>query len=400
MTATPCSARVATAARRVRPQRVGERDPADELRAFGNADDRLTFALRIGGRAGVEQRDPRPGEERRRAQPDRLQPILAGDAAAGVDAHGGDRQRCQLQRLRARDDRAGERVRCALLQRQREEQQFVNRETKLGIGRHDGRHARGQRPGLVDDERVDLLCTFERRGVADEDARRAPLPTPTISAVGVARPSAHGHAITSTAVARISASPQSPSASPLPTSVIAATTSTAGTNQAAHGVGHALHRRLRSLRGGDLADDAGEQRRLSDGRRLAAQRSLFVDRPGEHADRRAAFATGWLSPVSIDSLTADSPLSTRPSTGTLAPARTTKTSPARTCESGTSFTSPSRSRSTVGGRSASRCADRVGGPRLRPTLEQLAEQHERDHHGRRFEVHVLARRAERATRRR
>ena len=60
----------------------------------------------------------------------------------------------------------------------------------------------------------------------------APLPTPTISAVGVARPSAHGHAITSTAVARISASPQSPSARPLPTSVTAAMTSTAGTNHA------------------------------------------------------------------------------------------------------------------------------------------------------------------------
>src|SRR5512143_1261984 len=66
------------------------------------------------------------------------------------------------------------------------------------------------------------------------------------------------------------------------------------------------------------------------------------------------FGTGWLSPVSIDSLTADSPLSTRPSTGTVAPARTMNTSPACTCESGTSLTSPSRSRSTVGGCSESR----------------------------------------------
>ncbi len=47
----------------------------------------------------------------------------------------------------------------------------------------------------------------------------APRPTPTMSAVGVASPSAHGQAITSTAVARISAAAQSSSSRPLATSV-------------------------------------------------------------------------------------------------------------------------------------------------------------------------------------
>ena len=49
-----------------------------------------------------------------------------------------------------------------------------------------------------------------------------------------------------------------------------------------HAVGKPLHRRLRSLRRGYLPDDRREQRRRADGRCRAAQRARFVDRTGEH----------------------------------------------------------------------------------------------------------------------
>ena len=73
----------------------------------------------------------------------------------------------------------------------------------------DGSQARlalGQRAGLVDDERVDLLQQLERLGVRDEHAggaRRGPVPT--MIDIGVARPSAHGQAMISTATALTSA---------------------------------------------------------------------------------------------------------------------------------------------------------------------------------------------------
>ena len=61
---------------------------------------------------------------------------------------------------------------------------------------------------------------------------RAAAPVPTIIAVGVARPSAHGHAITRTATAFSSPICQSPVAQPQPSNVINATANTTGTNRA------------------------------------------------------------------------------------------------------------------------------------------------------------------------
>ena len=58
----------------------------------------------------------------------------------------------------------------------------------------------------------------------------AALPVPTIIAVGVASPSAHGHAITSTLTAEINAWRKSPPNTICPTKVAAAITRTLGTN--------------------------------------------------------------------------------------------------------------------------------------------------------------------------
>ncbi len=71
--------------------------------------------------------------------------------------------------------------------------------------------------------------------------------------------------------------------------------------------------------------------------------------------------TGSLSPVSIASSTVDSPDCTRPSTGTVSPARTTKTSPTRTAAIGTSTSCPSRRHHAVAGcsRRRSRIAEAV-----------------------------------------
>ena len=83
-------------------------------------------------------------------------------------------------------------------------------EYRLGLkpaGRHDGCDrglALRQRAGLVDDERVDLLHALQRLGILDQDAACAPRPTPTMIDMGVARPSAHGHAMISTATAATS----------------------------------------------------------------------------------------------------------------------------------------------------------------------------------------------------
>ena len=64
------------------------------------------------------------------------------------------------------------------------------------------RLALGERAGLVDDQRVDLLQDLQRLGVLDR-ARPpcAPRPVPTMIDIGVARPSAHGQAMISTATA-------------------------------------------------------------------------------------------------------------------------------------------------------------------------------------------------------
>ncbi len=77
--------------------------------------------------------------------------------------------------LRLADDGLGQRVFGRLLDRGGDAQHLVLGEA---LGRHDGGDggtALGERAGLVDDERVDLLKPLQRRGIADQHAgRRAP----------------------------------------------------------------------------------------------------------------------------------------------------------------------------------------------------------------------------------
>ena len=218
----------------------------------------------------------------------------------------------------------------------------------------------------------------------------APSPTPTISAVGVARPSAHGQAITSTAVARIRAAAQSPESKPFATSVTAAMASTAGTNRA-------------DTRSASRWTGAFEPCAAATCRTIAAS---SVEAPTAVARQRSgppsltvpasttspgAFATGSLSPVSIASFTADSPSSTWPSNATLSPARTTNTSPTRTAASGNFLHFAVALASNRRRLQLEEVANGVGRPGARAPFEELAEEDERDDDGTRFEIHVLAR---------
>jgi hypothetical protein len=67
------------------------------------------------------------------------------------------------------------------------------------------RAALGERAGLVDDQRVDLLHPLQRLGVLDQDAGLRAAPTPTMIDIGVASPSAQGQAMISTETAATSA---------------------------------------------------------------------------------------------------------------------------------------------------------------------------------------------------
>ena len=62
-----------------------------------------------------------------------------------------------------------------------------------------------ERPGLIKHHCSDPPDPLERFCILDEHPMRAPAPVPTMIAAGVARPSAHGHAMISTAIAWTSA---------------------------------------------------------------------------------------------------------------------------------------------------------------------------------------------------
>ena len=180
--------------------------------AAGDADDRLSRRLDARRSAGVDrERRTRRGTRASRAE-SALRRSLAADAASRVHADvrstGAIKPSASARSTIARA--SGCVAPCSRLS-------ASSQHLVLGVTRRRGctpatlGRALRQRARLVDDERVDPLGALERRRVLDQDAGAARRdPTPTISAVGVASPSAHGQAITSTAVARISAAAQSP----------------------------------------------------------------------------------------------------------------------------------------------------------------------------------------------
>jgi hypothetical protein len=201
-----------------------------------------------------------------------------------------------------------------------------------------------------------MVRTWESRSSVSPPFTRMPCsaarPVATRIAVGVARPSAQGHAMISTVTNATEANssagwgPKSNHS----TNAAMATTSTTGTNTPATVSA--------SRWTGALAVWASSTIRMicpsavSLPTRVARNTTLPVvltvppitSSPGLRD-------TGRGSPVSIDSSTADAPDSTTPSTGMRSPGRTTTSSPTATVSTATSCSRPSRRTSAVRDRS-------------------------------------------------
>ena len=173
----------------------------------------------------------------------------------------------------------------------------------------------------------------------------APSPVPVMTAVGVARPSAHGQAITSTEVKIRSAKERLSPAISQTAAAISATDITTGTNTP--------DTRSASREMGAFFACASSTSRTM--RRSVVSSPVRVTRTCSSPDSSTLppvtalcgpLSTGRLSPVSMLSSTAPVPDSTSPSSGTRAPARISRTSPALTAAVGASCTRPSASTST------------------------------------------------------
>ena len=185
----------------------------------------------------------------------------------------------------------------------------------------------------------------------------AATPVPAMIAVGVARPSAQGQAMTSTATALSTALVQSPVARPQPSSVASAISTTTGTNTA-------LTRSTMRWIGAFLACASSTRRMMrasADSAPTAAVRTSRRPSPLTAPPVMRSpdsFGTGSDSPLIRDSSAWLRPSSTSPSTGKRSPGSTTTTSPTRTCATGTSDSRPSAPRTrAVDGRSA--CSARI-----------------------------------------
>ena len=181
----------------------------------------------------------------------------------------------------------------------------------------------------------------------------APRPVPTMMAVGVARPSAHGHEMTSTLMACDMAVSSVEPPSIHTANVTTATTMTTGTNTPD------ILSAIFSM--GAFVDVASSTSRMmpasvvsspTRSARMVNHPVRFTVAPVTASPGR--LSTGTLSPVITDSSTVPEPSSRVPSTGTPSPARTASTSPARTASTATRSSRPSTSRvASFGARSTS-----------------------------------------------
>ena len=238
---------------------------------------------------------------------------------------------------RRRDERGRERVRRALLERRGDaEQRLVRGPGEQHAVRQPGPALR-HRPRLVEEHGGDGRGRARGRprcgtGFRPKRAR----PVPTRIAVGVASPSAHGHAIRSTDASTIvakSARGSGPGDVPHDPRHDGQTEDD-GHEHPRDAVGELLDRRLRGLRLPDEPDDLRERRVRPDGRRLDLDRALLVQRSADHA------VAG--PPLRGHRLAGDHRLvdggrrrtRTTPSTGTDSPGLTSSRSPTRTSASG------------------------------------------------------------------
>ncbi len=160
--------------------------------------------------------------------------------------------------------------------------------------------------------------------------------------IGVASPSAHGHAIMTTDTAATSALANAGCGPKTihPTNDKIATAMTAGTNQAeTWSASRWIGARLRCASDTIATMRASTVSPPTFSARMTSEPLPFTVPPISCAP--VAFSTGTDSPVTIDSSTALRPSSTAPSTGTRPPGFTRSRSPTCTSSSGTSTSPPS-----------------------------------------------------------
>ncbi len=251
------------------------------------------------------------------------------------------------------------------------------------------RLALGQGAGLVDDQRIDLLQQFERLGVLDQDAGAAPRPVPTMIDIGVARPSAQGQAMISTATALTSAKPIAGGGpkSAQATNVTTATSDDRRHEPAGDRVGEPLDRRARALRLGDHRDDLREQRIAADALGAHDEAAGAVDGGAGDLVARRLLDRHRLAgdhrlvdrAVALEHDAVDRHLLARPHPQALAGDDRFE----RRCRS--SLPS-SRDEARALGREIEQGADRAAGLRAGAQLEHLAEQDQGGDHRRRLEI--------------
>ncbi len=177
---------------------------------------------------------------------------------------------------------------------------------------------------------------------------RAPFPVPTWIDSGVAKPSAHGQAMISTAIAdtRASVNAGAGPATSHTAKVMIAIAMTAGTkNPETVSASRWIGARDACARCTILMIWASM---VSDPTLAARTRSdpvVLIVAPITGSPAR--LVTGIGSPVTIDSSTADDPDSTTASTGIFSPGRITNSSPTTTCSTGISDAVPSRTTRAV-----------------------------------------------------
>ena len=168
----------------------------------------------------------------------------------------------------------------------------------------------------------------------------APRPVPTMMATGVARPSAHGQLMTSTATALVMASLTLAVSASQTAKTTVATQMTTGTNTPATLSARRAMGALVALASSTsctiLARLVSAPTRVA--RKVKVPVRLMV---AAFTVSPACFSTGMDSPVRALSSTELAPSSTMPSTGSDSPGRTRMTSPGCSCSAGTSFSEPS-----------------------------------------------------------
>ena len=194
--------------RRRRLDRIGDGDDAGGLAVDGNEHGRRAVAPRV-RRLGAPERRARNAEILQKlgvADGDLAAVDRAGDALAGDGAEIADVFEVQPALLGGGDDRGGQRM--------------LARPFETGAERQHRRFVEARRPACtattrgLPSVRVPVLSTtsvsiFSKRSSASAFLIRtpavAPLPTPTMIDIGVARPSAQGQAMMTTETAATSA---------------------------------------------------------------------------------------------------------------------------------------------------------------------------------------------------